>query len=226
MKKTLLVIVSFLMVACSTPETKRAAFPKMYDQGTKPVSMVVVPAINNSTAADATHLIVSTLTIPFADHGYYVMPMSIVDDIFKNEGITDGAQLVGMDASIFKDNFGADSVLYVTIEEWDTNYMVLAANVTVGMKYVLVSTSTNEVLWSYQARQVVDTAGDSSGNLIVDLIKTAVTTAVTDYVPIAYRVNNMAVTSLPYGVYHPQYEKDADMAVVSKAAREEALKQE
>ncbi len=198
----------------------------MYDSSLKPVSMVVVPAINNSTAADATNLIVSTLTVPFADHGYYVLPMSIVDDIFKNEGITDGSQLVGMDASVFRDNFGADSVLYVTIEEWDTNYIVIAANVTVAMKYVLVSTKTNEVLWSYQAKQVVDTAGDSSGNLIVDLIKTAVQTAMTDYVPIAYRVNNMAVTSLPYGVYHPQNGQDAEAAVVSKAAREGALAQE
>lgn len=225
MKKFFLGVISLFLVACASTETKRDAFPQMYDPATKPVSMVVVPAINNSTAADATNLIVSTLTVPFADHGYYVLPMSIVDDIFKNEGITDGAQLVGMDSTVYKDNFGADSVLFVTIEEWDTNYLVLAANVTVGMKYVLVSTTTNEVLWSYQARQVVDTKGDSTGNLIADLIKTAITTAVTDYVPIAYRVNSMAVASMPYGGYHPQNGKDGEVAI-SKDAREGALKQE
>ena len=139
---------TFFIVGCTQIETKRQAFPRMYEP-TKPVSLVVVPAINKTTAADAGDLINSTLTIPFADNGYYVFPISIVSDIFRREGIVDGTQIAGLPASLFKNNFGADAVLHVTINKWDTNYVVLAANVTVGISFVLVSTLYNKVLWSY-----------------------------------------------------------------------------
>lgn len=201
-------------------ETKKEAFPMMYPPYEQPISMVVVPAINKSTAADASELINSTLTMPFADNGYYILPISIVSEIFAKEGILEGSQIIGLPASVFKNNFGADSVLYITINKWDTNYLVLAANVTVGISYVLVSTHTDEILWSYDHQVVVDTAGDSSGFLLLDVVKTAVNTAMTDYIPIARQVNSAAVTTLPFGKYHPNIGTDGDMKVVSTDAKD------
>ncbi len=221
----LLMSVIFFMVGCAEIETKSEAYPKMYSESEKPLSILVLPAVNKSTAADAGDLLNSTLTIPFADNGYYVMPISIVSDIFKREGIVEGAQLLGLPSSVFRSNFGADAVLYVTINKWDTSYIVLAANVSVGMSYVLVSTTTNEVLWSYDQTIVVDTSGDSSGFILLDVIKTAVTTAMTDYIPIARRVNDTAVLTMPHGKYHPQSGKDGDAEVVLKASKEKALEQ-
>lgn len=90
---------------------------------------------------------------------------------------------------------------------------------------MLRSTTTDEVLWSYKARQVVDTAGQSSGFLLVDIIKTAVTTAMTDYLPIAYRVNAVAVTTMPFGVYHPEVGTDGDSGVIRKSVKEDAVNQ-
>jgi len=226
MKFRLLMLASLMLiiVGCAEIETKQDAFPKMYS-AEKPLSILVLPAINKSTAADAGDLLNSTLTIPFADNGYYIMPISIVSDIFKREGIVEGAQLAGLPSSIFRANFGADAVLYVTINKWDTSYLVLAANVSVGMSYVLVSTKSSEVLWSYDQTIVVDTAGDSTGFILLDAIKTAVNTAMTDYIPIARRVNNTAVMTMPYGKYHPDVGQDGGAEVVLKAAREKALDQ-
>ena len=157
-KSIALLTLMLIIAGCAEIETKMQAYPKMYSPSEKPVSMLVVPVVNKSTAADAPDLINSTLTVPFADNGYYVMPISIVSDIFKREGITEGSQILGLPAGVFKKNFGADSVLYITINAWDTNYVVLAANVTVGMSYVLVSTEDNSVLWSYDQQIVVDTS--------------------------------------------------------------------
>jgi hypothetical protein len=187
--------------------TKQDAFPAMYTDR-KPVSMLILPAINESTAANAPDLLNVTVTQPFANNGYYVMPVSIVSDIFKREGIIEGSQIKGLPTSIFKTNFGADSVMFVTITHWDKNYMVVAGNVTVGMEYVLMSTETNEVLWSYSQDIVVDTSGNSSGGIIGALIATAAATALTDYVPIAFKVNETAATAMPYGKYHPKSGKD------------------
>ncbi len=227
MKKILGLLVVFVLFAsgCAEIETKQQAYPKMYSETEKPVSILVVPAINKSTAADAADLINSTLTIPFADNGYYVLPISIVSDIFKRDGIIEGSQITGLPASVFKDNFGVDSVLYITINNWDTNYVVIAANVTVGMSYVLVSATTNEVLWSYDQQIVVDTAGDSTGFILADIVKTAIATALTDYIPIARQVNAAAVSTLPYGKYHPLVGTDGEMKVVLKASKEKALNQ-
>jgi hypothetical protein len=72
---------------------------------------------------------------------------------------------------------------------------------------------------------VVDTAGDSSGFIAFDILKTAVTTAMTDYIPIARQVNQQAVVSLPYGKYHPKVGTDGDMKVVSKRAKEQGKSQ-
>jgi hypothetical protein len=127
-----------------------------------------------------------------------------------------------MPTSVFRDNFGADAVLFLTIEGWDTTYAVIAANVSVAIEYVLISTTTNEVLWSYEERVVVDT-GSSSGNLIVDAIATAISTAVTDYVPIARGVHEAAIIAMPYGDYHPKSGADGEEKAVKTKSKTGAL---
>lgn len=216
-------IVLFGMTGCASVQmgTKRDAYPLMYTDK-KPVSMLVIPAINESTAADAGDLLNVTVAQPFADHGYYVFPVPIVADIFRKEGILEGTQVKGLPTSLFKKNFGADSVLFITIENWEKKYMVVAGNITVGIEYVLLSTVTNEVLWSYDQTIVVDTSG-SSGNPLVDLVATAVNTAVAQYVPVAARVHATAIQSMPFGKYHPQNGSDGELKSVSLAARDAAL---
>lgn len=212
---------AIFLVGCAQVETKRAAFPSMYSDQ-KPMTIVIVPAINESTAAEAGDLLNVTVAQPFANHGFYVMPVPIVADIFRTEGILEGSQLKGMPASVFRENFGADAVLFLTIEGWDTNYAVIAANVSVAIEYVLISTFTNEVLWSYEERVVVDTSS-STGNLIADAIATAISTAVTDYVPIARGVHEAAVKAMPYGNYHPKSGTDGEEEAVKTKLKTGAL---
>jgi hypothetical protein len=223
MKKILLLalMAASLSGCMAVTGTKKDAFPAMYTER-KPVSILIVPAINESTAANAPDLLNVTVTQPFANNGYYVMPVSIVSDIFKREGIIEGSQVKGLPTSMFKTNFGADAVMFVTITHWDKNYVVVAGNVNVGMEYVLLSTETNEVLWSYAQDIVVDTSGNSSGGILGALIATAVSTAMTDYVPIAFRVNETAAKAMPYGKYHPQSGKDG-AEPVSLVAKDAAL---
>jgi len=106
--------------------------------------------------------------------------------------------------------FGADAVLFVNITEWDTNYYVIGGNVAVAVAFVLKSTVTGETLWAYNARRQIDTSGNSNsgGGLIGAIIETAVKTAVQDYMPVARQVNGIAVSSMPFGRYHPQYDQD------------------
>jgi len=210
------------LTGCATPMgTKRDSYPAMYTEK-KPVSILVVPAINESTAADAGDLLNVTVAQPFTNQGYYVLPVPLVYEIFKREGILEGTQVKGIPTPIFKKNFGADSVLFMTIENWDKNYVVVAGNITVGIEYVLMSTETNEVLWSYDQKVVVDTSS-SSGNILVDLVATAISTAVADYVPVAAQVHAVAIQSMPFGKYHPKSGLDGEVRSVNLAAKDAAL---
>ncbi|MDB2616186.1 DUF799 domain-containing protein [Luminiphilus sp.] len=200
------------LVGCAETQTRRDAFPGMYTDA-QPGSIVVVPAINLTTAADAGDLLNVTITQPFSDHGYYVLPMPLVQDIFQREGVIVGEQVMQIPTSVFRDNFGADAVLFLTIREWEKNYVVIAANVTVAIDYRLVSTNTGETLWGYDEQVVVDTTGNS-GSILADIIATAVSTAMTDYVPVAYQVHNTALTAMPVGKYHPQHGQDGDVKAV------------
>lgn len=223
-KVVLAAVIFAALAGCASVETKREAFPLMYDENYKPLSILVAPAINKSTAADAGELINVTLTQPLADNGFYVLPIAIVSEIFQAEGIVAGEQLLAAPMSVFSENFGADAVLFVTINEWDKNYYVVAGNVTVGMSFVLLSTKDRKVLWSYDAQVVLNTSGQSSGFIVADLISTAINTAVADYIPIARQVNSIAISTLPFGQYHPRTDLDGEAKVVLTASKDEALK--
>ena len=227
MKNTFYIIaLGYLVASCSglPIQTKLEAYPAMYDDR-KPLSVLVIPAINNSTAAEATDYFNVTITEPLSNVGYYTMPVEIVKDIFLKEGIVDSTMIKGLPTTIFKKNFGADAVLFVTINKWDKQYIVLAGNVTVSMDYVMLSTETSEIIWQYSATQTIDTTAESSGFIIADLIATAITTATTDYVPIAKQANFQAFTALPHGGYSDQHGLDGNQSI-STTLKDAALDDE
>ena len=222
-----IVVAGYLISSCSglPIQTKADAYPAMYDDR-KPLSVLVIPAINNSTAAEATDFFNVTITEPLSNVGYYTMPVEIVKDIFQKEGIVDSTMIKGLPTSIFKKNFGADAVLFVTINKWDKQYVVIAGNVSVSMDYVMLSTETSEVIWSYSATQTIDTTAESSGFIMLDILSTAITTATTDYVPIAKQVNYQAFTALPHGSYsdlHGSDQKQSISTTMKDAALEEDI---
>jgi len=216
-----LLVVATLTIGCVNTATKQQSYPAMYGEQ-KPLSILVVPSINESTAANAGDLLNVTVAQPFANHGYYVFPVPVVSEIFEREGVIEGTQIKGMPTSIFRKNFDADAVLFMTIESWDKNYMLVAGSVAVQIEYVLLSTDTNEILWSYEETVVVDTSG-STGNIIADLIVTAISTAVTDYVPVARRVHEIALGAMPHGEYHPRSGLDMEDKSVIVAKKESAV---
>jgi len=209
-----LLIVLFCFVALSgcqsTGLTKSQAYPNMYKE--KPPSILVIPAINLSTAADAPQLFSSTVTQPLAEAGYYVFSVPNSHQFFATEGIVDGQQLVNIEPQRFQTLFGADSVLFVTIEKWNTNYLLTSGNVTVALKFKLVSTHTGETLWQRKELIVEDTSGDSD-NLLVKMIGTAINSVMLDYVTVARRVNRQIVATLPLGKYHSAHMTDQEQVI-------------
>ncbi len=195
----------FLLSGCGSKIlSKEDAYPKMYSE--RPVSILVVPAINESSAADAPDLYSSTINEPLSNAGFYVLPIEVTNNFLRNEGLTDGAQIKNVPPQKFAEIFGADAVFYATIKSWDTDYYVVAGSVKVGIQYELVSCITGETLWRNEKEITVDTSSGADGYLGVVL--TALETATQDYVPIARDVNIQALNYIPLGKYNRNYDLD------------------
>lgn len=212
-----------LLSACGPKYiTKKDAFPKMYDE--RPLSILVLPPINMTTAADAKEYYCTTIAEPISYAGYYIYPIEVTSDILKAEGLYDTELIVNLPPQKFKQYFGADAVMYIKILKWDTSYYVIGGSVTVAVDFLLKSTATGEDLWKYDGTMKVDTSGGSGGGgwggLIAKVIVTAIKTAATDYVPIAKRANIITISSMPYGKYHPNFDKDRDDKVILKEKAE------
>lgn len=222
----LLLSLMILLSACGPKyTTKKDAFPNMYEE--RPLSILVLPPINMTTAADAKEYYATTIAEPISFAGYYIYPIEVTTDILKNEGLYDTEILGGLPPEKFKQFFGADAVLYIKILRWNTSYYVIGGNVTVAVDCLLKSTMTGRDLWKYDGTIVVDTTGGSGGSgglagLIVKVVATAIQTAATDYVPIAKRANIITISSMPYGKYHPNFDKDRDAQIILKKKPEEA----
>lgn len=190
--------------------TKGDKYPLLYEE--QPTSILILPPINESTAAEAKDYYATTIQEPLSFWGYYVFPYEITTEILKMEGIYDAELMKTLPLQKFREYFGTDAVLFTTIRKWDLVYMVLASSLTVSIDCELKSAKSNATLWRYNGTVVVDLSGGSSGGgiagLIAKAIVTAINTAMADYVPHARRANYMALRSLPYGKYHQLHGKD------------------
>ena len=214
-----LIIVGISVVGCGSYTSKGEFAPRMYEE--RPATILVLPPINNSTAADAKEYYITTIAEPLSNCGYYVLPTEVVNDILKQEGLFDTETMMNVPLEKFKEYFGADAVLFVTIEKWDTQFLLTSGSVTVMAICELKSTITGELLWFYDQEIEVNTSGDSGGmggwaGLATLIITTAVETATQDYVPVARQVNEKILVTIPYGQYHPYFGQDKGTKIKKK----------
>jgi len=213
MNKKIYILLAFAissLVLFSVSSTKFEAYPNMYNNS--PKSIIVLPPINYSTAADAKEYLACTITEPLAEAGYYVFPIDVTNEFLKSEGLYD-TELISDDIILqFNKITGADAILIPELIYWDKNYYVLGGNVKVGVRYTLKSTYTAEVLWIYEGMLTVDTSSNQGGGgglgLLINLAATAIQTAQQDYFPIAQQANQKIFKNIPYGAYHKKYDLD------------------
>jgi hypothetical protein len=207
MKSLILFFAVLAVSACqSTPKvTKQQAFPLLYQNEIK--SIIVLPVSNTTTEAAAATQYATTLAKPLAEAGYYVFSIPYIESFFANEGIVDGAQLKQIPLTRYKEMFGADAILFIDLHHWNTSYIIAAGAVSVGAKFELVGIDTGDTLWRQNETVVESTTGDSD-SFLLNLILTAVNTANTDYMPIAKRLNQRVIGTLPVGKYHESHRLD------------------
>ena len=173
-----------------------------------PRSILIVPPVNRSLEVEASSYMLSTLTIPLAELGYYVFPVNTVKFVLEQEGLYEPERVREMEPAKLANLFGADAVLYVTIKRWDAQYAILSATVTVELDYELTGKEGSRI-WhankrmQYSPQQQQQSSGVAA--LIAMAISAAATRAKPDYLPLARQANQRVLlmdrTKLPPGPY-------------------------
>lgn len=192
--------------------------PKSYTamRAENPRGILVVPALNTTVSVDAADYFVSTISRPIAERGYYVFPAHMVKRLLDDEGLSDAGLVHQADASRFAPLFGCDAVMFVEIDRWDSQYVVISTSTNVEFKYTLKSCDTGATLWSDTQAMSYSPSASNSGNPLADLLAQAVMAALEkakpNYIPLTQQANLLATHTigqgLPAGPYAPQYNQD------------------
>ena len=206
--KWLLAVLAVLLTGCVTTAPKKdlSAF-----QAAAPRSILVVPSVNKTLDVDAPSYLLSTLTVPLAEKGYYVFPVHTIKTVLEQEGFYEGEQIHAQPPESLAKMFGADTILYVTINRWDAQYALLTTVVTVDFDYRIVNKDGAELWATKQQMQYrpdnSNNAGSPLAQLLVAAINAAVTRAAPNYIPLTRQANAqvfvLGPSAIPNGPYKP-----------------------
>lgn len=178
-----------------------------------PRSILVLPPLNESTEVEGTYGYLSTVTQPIAERGYYVFPVEVIDQFLKQNGMPTAGEMHQVPLKKVTDIIGADAVLFLTLNQYGSKYVVLNSVTTVQVQAKLVDTRSGIVLWEGTGRAQQN--GNGSGSLLANLIAAAITQAINSKTDRAHQVSRIANAQLfyakdmglPYGPYSPEYGK-------------------
>ncbi len=140
----------------------------------RPKSILILPPLNESPDVKATYSMLSQVTYPLAEAGYYVMPVALVDETFRQNGMTTPADIHQLRTSKLHEIFGADAGLYVTVSDYGTRYMIISSATIVTANAKLVDLKTGATLWTGSATASSEEGRQNQGGLIGMLVAAAI----------------------------------------------------
>jgi hypothetical protein len=155
----------------------------------------------------ASYSFLSTVTYPLAELGYYVFPVALVDQTFKENGLPNPGEMHQVAPQKLGEIFGADAALFITIEQYGATYQILSSAVTVSAKARLVDTRNGQIIWEGSARASSDeSGGGSSGSLlgmvISGLIQQIINSVGDKGYPVAKITSARLLSAKPGGLLH------------------------
>ena len=197
------------------------AAPKTIDYAafkqSRPKSILVLPPINESPEVQASYSLVSQVTYPLAEAGYYVLPIALVDETFRQNGLTTANDIQAVAPAKLQQIFGADAGLYITITEYGTQYMLISSDTAVTATAKLVDLKTGTTLWTGVARASSEEGNSNAGGIVGMLITAAVKQVINSSTDAAHPIAGVASarllsagqrTGILYGPRSPKYGSD------------------
>jgi hypothetical protein len=137
----------------------------------KPRSILVLPPLNQTPEVRASYSMLAQVTQPLSESGYYVLPVSLVDETLKENGVSEASDTHQLSATKLREIFGADAALYITMIQYGTVFKVLDSATTVTAEAKLVDLKTGSILWAGKASaSTAEQQNQQQGGLAVLLI--------------------------------------------------------
>jgi hypothetical protein len=194
--------------------TRESQYSKMYEE--KPITLLVMPPINNSTNVEAKELLYTSISRPLVEAGYYVISPLLAMYILKAESAYDAEMFFDAPLTMFNNYFGADAVVFSVIDSWAKKGLGIQTKI----RYVIKSAYSNEILFDRSCDLYLDLSIDSGSNgllgTLVDLAASAISTAATDHIVAARKANYYILRDIPRGKYSPEYMLDKDVIAEQK----------
>lgn len=169
-------LVIALLGGCATP----AKYDYSEFRASRPASLLVLPPLNSSPDVNATYSMLSQATLPLAESGYYVLPVTLVDETFKQNGLDAPAEIHQLPLSKLREIFGADAALYINVKQYGTTYAVVVSETRVTAEGRLVDLRSGKTLWAGSATASSNEGNNNSGGGLVGLLVKAVISQIVD----------------------------------------------
>lgn len=217
MKKNLyFVVLCCMATSCGmlNTVTRESQYAKIYEE--KPITLLVMPPINNSANVEAKDLLYTSISRPLVEAGYYVISPLLAMDVLKAESAYDAEMFFDVSLSTFQNYFGVDAVVFSVIDTWTKKGLGIETKI----RYVIKSAHTNETLFDRSCDLYLDLSVNSGSNgllgALVDLAASAINTAATDHIVAARKANYYILRDIPRGKYSPEYMQDKEVAAEKK----------
>lgn len=203
-------LLAITLAGCAAPQAQLdyAAFRE-----SRPASILVLPPLNETVEVDASQGVLAQATFPLAESGYYVIPVAVMEETFRQNGLTAPAEIHELPAAKLREIFGADAALYMSVKKYGASYAVLSSSVAVEIEASLIDLRSGAILWQGH-KQAIESSG-SGGGLIGMLVNAVVSQIVNTLSDRSYVVAGAASQSLLfagqpsgilYGPRSPKYE--------------------
>ena len=205
---------ALLLCACATPVTQidTTAFRE-----SRPRSILVMPPVNQSPEIKASMTFLATSTMPLAESGYYVIPVTLSEETFKQNGVTVAEEAHAIELAKLREIFGADAALYITITHFGTSYRLINSVVEAAASAKLVDLRTSRELWTGRTFVTLGNNNSGGGGLVGALVSAVINQIANTLMDKSHDAGRMAnyqllsaghQNSILYGPYHSRYETD------------------
>lgn len=205
-----------VLTACSSP--------KSYDytafKESKPRSILVMMPTDMTNEVKAAPAVLAQSVPPLAEAGYYVFPVALVNETFKQNGLTQAQEIQNVKAAKLQEIFNADAGLYLNVKEYGVNYQVFDSVTKVSVEGKLIDLRNGKTLWEGETTVQDNGSHFNSGNPLIDLVAVAVKQISNQVADNGYNVAGLADATLLqtakdkgllYGPYHPSYGQDPQL---------------
>lgn len=154
--------------------TKPPAWDYTAFQRAKPATLLVMPPVNDAPDIKATPAVWSQATRPLAEAGYYVIPVTLVDETFRENGVHTAQDAQDIPLPKLRDFFGADAAVYIKVKQYGTTYQIISSETRVEVEAQIVDLRSGDLLWKGSAAATSAEQQQQSQGGLVGLLVTAV----------------------------------------------------